>query len=253
VTAPVPDRLRVRFTKLDKVRFLGHRDLARVWERTTRRAGLDVAYSEGFSPRPRLSFGLALSTGYESLGEYLDIDLWTVPTDLAALPGRLSALLPEGIDVSAVCLVERSEPSLQQAVTSCSWQIDVSGSALDNSAPDVSAVDHLTEVVARALAAPQLVHERERKGQVVVDDLRPQILALVVEGPIDGSSMVRLTAELGTQPRTLRPAELLAALDPPITEGRVRRTHQWMTRDGARREVLPAGATHALHAGERAS
>jgi radical SAM-linked protein len=243
MTAPVPDRLRVRFTKLGKVRFLGHRDLARVWERTTRRAGLDVAYSEGFSPRPRLSFGLALSTGYESLGEYLDIDLWTVPSDLAALPGRLSALLPEGIDVSAVCLVERSEPSLQQAVTSCSWQIDVSGSA----------VDHLTEVVARALAAPQLVHERERKGQVVVDDLRPQILALVVEGPIDGSSTVRLTAELGTQPRTLRPAELLAALDPPVTEGRVRRTHQWMTRDGARREVLPAGATHALHAGERAS
>jgi radical SAM-linked protein len=243
VTAPVPDRLRVRFTKLGKVRFLGHRDLARVWERTTRRAGLDVAYSEGFSPRPRLSFGLALSTGYESLGEYLDIDLWTVPADLAALPGRLSSLLPEGIDVSAACLVERSEPSLQQAVTSCSWQIDVSDRAPDD----------LAEVVARALAAPQLVHERERKGQVVVDDLRPQILALVVEGLIDGSSTVRLTAELGTQPRTLRPAELLAALDPPVTEGRVRRTHQWMTRDGARREVLPAGATHALHAGERAS
>jgi radical SAM-linked protein len=241
VTAPVPDRLRVRFTKLGKVRFLGHRDLARVWERTTRRAGLDVAYSEGFSPRPRLSFGLALSTGYESIGEYLDIDLWTMPDDLAALPGRLSALLPEGIDVTAVSPVDRHEPSLQQAATSCSWQIDVADHT----------PDHLAEVVARALAASEIVHERERKGQVVVDDLRPQILALTVEGPVDTG--VRLVAELGTQPRTLRPAELLAALDPPIVEGRVRRTHQWMTRDGARREILPAGATDALHVGERAS
>ena len=57
---------RVRFTKLGKIRFLSHRDLARVWERGLRRTGVRVAYSEGFSPRPRLSFGLALSTGYES-------------------------------------------------------------------------------------------------------------------------------------------------------------------------------------------
>lgn len=241
MTAPVPERLRIRFCKLGKVRFLGHRDLARLWERTARRAELDVAYSEGFSPHPRLSFGLALSTGYESLGEYLDIDVWTAPTDMAALPGRLSALLPEGIDVSAVTLVDRREPSLQQAVTSCSWQIDI---------PDV-APDALAEVVERALAAPELVHQRERKGQVVVDDLRPQILALSVEGPVDDGA--RLLAELGTQPRTLRPAELLAALDPPLPEGRVRRTHQWIIRDGARRELLPLGATGALHVGERAS
>ena len=61
-------RQRVRFTKRGKVRFLSHRDLARVWERALRRAGIRVAYSEGFSPRPKVSFGLALSTWYESLG-----------------------------------------------------------------------------------------------------------------------------------------------------------------------------------------
>jgi radical SAM-linked protein len=248
---------------MGKVRFLGHRDLARVWERTTRRAGLDVAYSEGFSPRPRLSFGLALSTGYESDGEYLDIDLWTMPTDLAALPGRLSALLPEGIDVSVADVVDRAEPSLQQAVTSCSWQIDI---------PDRAPAE-LAEVVERALAAPELMHERERKGQVLVEDIRPQILTLAVEGPRDSTAVAldgtasstavvpdganerpaRLLAELGTQPPTLSPAELLAPLEPPIAEWRVRSTHQRMTRDGARREDLSIGAKHALHAGERAS
>lgn len=241
MTRPVPFRVRVRFTKRGKVRFLGHRDLARVWERALRRTRLPVTYSEGFSPRPRLAFGLALSTAYESLGEYLDIDLDELPADLAALPGRLSALLPEGIDVTAACAVSRSEPSLQQAVTSCSWLIDV----VDTTPAE------LAEVVDRALAAPSLMLARERKGNVVTDDLRPQIVALDVVGPT--ASGARLHAELGTQPRTLRPSELLAALDPPLEEGLVCRTHQWTTSDGARREILPLDATDAEHVGERAS
>ena len=68
-------RIRVRFVKVGKVRWTSHRDLARVWERAIRRVALPVAYSQGFSPRPKMHFGLALSTGHESLAEYLDIDL----------------------------------------------------------------------------------------------------------------------------------------------------------------------------------
>ena len=68
-------RLRVRFSKFGKVRFTYHRDVARIWERSLRRGDVAVAYTEGFSPRPKLSFGLALSTGYESYGEYLDVVL----------------------------------------------------------------------------------------------------------------------------------------------------------------------------------
>ena len=89
-----------------------------------------MAYTEGFSPRPKLHFGLALSTGHESLAEYLDIDL-TDPegaeVDLEALPERLTPLLPPGIDVEAVVVIDRSETSLQEAVTSCTWVIEVPG------------------------------------------------------------------------------------------------------------------------------
>ena len=79
-------RVRFRYSKAGKVRFCSHRDLARVWERALRRARLPVAYSEGFSPRPKLSFGLALSTGYESVAEYVDVELMT-STEPDALPG----------------------------------------------------------------------------------------------------------------------------------------------------------------------
>src|SRR5699024_6708938 len=140
----------VRFAKTGKVRWTSHRDLARIWERAIRRVGLPVAYSEGFSPRPKLHFGLALSTGHESLAEYLDVDL--DPTSpaapdaaaLTALPERLSTALPVGIDATAVAVIDRSGDSLQQAVTSCSWRIEVRG-ATPAEARD--AID-------RALAAP---------------------------------------------------------------------------------------------------
>ena len=68
-------RLRLRFTKEGKIRFTSHRDVARMWERALRRSRLPLAYSQGFVPHPLVSFGLALPTGCESKGEYLDLRL----------------------------------------------------------------------------------------------------------------------------------------------------------------------------------
>src|SRR5580765_4058519 len=93
---PMNSRYRIRFSKLGKIRFTSHRDVARMWERALRRATLPVAYTEGFSPHPKLSFGLALSTGHESLGEYLDIDMAT-PVAVEELPARLDPCLPIGL------------------------------------------------------------------------------------------------------------------------------------------------------------
>ena len=95
-------RVRFRFTKLGKVRFTSHRDVARAWERALRRAELPVALTEGFNPRPKVHFGLALPTGAESLGEYLDVDFRDgEPVVVEALPELLSPRLPDGIDVEA--------------------------------------------------------------------------------------------------------------------------------------------------------
>ncbi|MDW3218048.1 MAG: TIGR03936 family radical SAM-associated protein [Acidimicrobiales bacterium] len=235
-------RIRIAFDKHGKIRFTSHRDVARIWERTLRRASLPVAYSEGFSPRPKLSFGLALSTGHESDAEYLDVELDPdrVPEDLDldALATDLSERLPVGMTVSAVTFIERSTPSLQQAVTSCTWQIDV---------VDVDA-DTVAGAVARALAAEDLIVTRERKGKEVTDDLRPLVLSLDVIGPTgdanDADSVigVRLLAELGTQPRAVRVSELLAALDPPLTERRVVRLHQWIQSDDTDERSDPLSA-----------
>jgi radical SAM-linked protein len=251
-------RIRFRFTKLGKVRFTSHRDVARIWERAMRRAALPVALTEGFSPRPKVHFGLALSTGYESLGEYLDVDFRPPEArglDLAALPQQLTRVLPEGLTVEAVAVIDRSEMSLQQAVTTCTWHIELPGST----------PGELAQQVERLLAADRVEITRERKGQQVDDDLRPAIVDLTVgdsaTGPgsgMQGTGAV-LQAELATQPRSVRPAELLGAFDPPQPDaitvgGRVCRVHQWIIIDGAKREPLTSpSATSTTHAEARAS
>ena len=228
-------RIRVQFAKTGKIRWTSHRDVARMWERAFRRTDLPLAYSVGFSPRPKVSFGLALSTGHESAAEYLDLELdpeRTAGLDVAALPARLSAALPDGIDVLAAAVIGDRRDSLQHEVTSTTFEITCAGASLDE----------LASAVAAALAAPAIVITRTRKGQAAEDDVRPAILA--VEGleavaTDDGRPAVRFTAELATQPRGLRPAELLSAFgavgSPALEEVRVRRTHQWISRaDGAR-------------------
>ena len=248
-------RVRFRFTKTGKVRFTSHRDVARAWERALRRAQLPVALTEGFSPRAKVHFGLALPTAHESLGEYLDVDFRDgMDVAVDALPALLTPLLPEGIDVERAAEVPTNQTSLQQAVTSCSWTIQAVGLDLD---PAEAAT-------ARLLTAESLPVTRQRKGKDVTDDIRPYILHLAVTGLIPdvrspsgeriiAPSGVELEAELGTQPRGLRPAELIEALGPDVSEGRVRRNQQWITLDGARHEPLPARATSTTYARARAS
>jgi len=233
-------KVRVRFSKQGKIRFTSHRDVARAFERALRRARLPIRYTEGFSPRPRLSFGLALPTGYESEAEYLDVELDGAPCDgalgsLDDLSARLDAALPEGIRVLAVALVDRDSDAIQEAVTSCTWQIDL-------------AADHATvvDLIERVRSADRIVVERERKGRPSTDDVRPQVLSLDVVGEVPTGT--RLLADLGTRPRTLRPAELLTAIAPSLPSARVRRLHQWIEQDGARREPIALAVPSAPRA-----
>jgi radical SAM-linked protein len=224
-------KLRLRSTKIGKVRFTSHRDAARIWERALRRIGLPIAATEGFTPRPKISFGLALPTGAESIAEYVDLELRqgvaVADVDLPTLPERLSGALPIGFDV--LVAAER-EPggSLQEAVTSCTWELW---------SPQLTADDHRT--ACRLLESNELVLERERKGKRSADDVRPMLLDLRPDPTGD-----RLVADLVTIGRALRPGEL-AQLAYPNTDARdvrVLRTHQWIEHDGERHEVLPLPA-----------
>ena len=232
-------RVRLRFTKFGRVRYLGHRDVARVWERAIRKAELPIAYSEGFSPRPRVHFGLALSVGHESFAEYLDIDLRDEALgslQISGLPSRLSACLPVGIDVTAAIPVAFNEPSLQATVDVVSWQFIVEGT-----------LGQVTDSVGALMSRAEVPISVTRKGSEQVVDLRPALLDLHVAA---SPAMVPATNEetpvgvvvhcdVATKPRSFRPAEVLATFDPPLRERRVRRIEQWIIQGDERRPPVP--------------
>ncbi len=225
-------KLRVRSTKIGKVRFTSHRDAARMWERALRRAELPVAATEGFTPRPKISFGLALPTGAESIAEYVDIelrrDVGAADVDLHTRPERLSDALPVGFDVLVVAEREPGRDSLQESVTSCTWELW---------SPQLTAEDH--HAAPRLLEAGELILERERKGKRSADDVRPLILD-VRPAPTGDRTIV----DLVTVGRDLRPGEFAELAYPHVDplDVRVLRTHQWIDHDGPRREVLPLPA-----------
>jgi radical SAM-linked protein len=226
-----------------------------MWERAFRRVGLPLSYSEGFSPRPRVSFGLALPTGHESVAEFLDVELSDVSgVDIGGLAVRLSGALPSGVDATAAEVVAPGTPSLQEDVIACTWWWV--GAPVEGAEP--IGPEDMEARVASVLAARSVVVTRNRKGGPQAEDIRPGILSLQLSGPVgsDPSQGMGLEADLACQPRSLRPTEVLAALGADLEERSVRRTHQWILREGARREPLVAGpdvATGAPHALERAS
>jgi len=241
VTSELPDRLRLRYEKVGRLRFTSQRDLARIWERLLRSVGAPLRYSEGFSPHPILAFAAALPTGAASLAEYLDVRFdakeqraampWAVGTGTIAGIGDLVAALneraPEGLRITAAAGLDGTEDSLQEQVALVRWELVVEGLA----------ETEVQERCERMMASSEVLVQRERKGRTVVDDIRGNILTLSTT-PGAAWSMV---TELRTQPRGIRPMELLGALDPALRMVRATRTHQWIERDGSRREPLENG------------
>ncbi len=114
--------VRVRFAKRGRVRFISHRDVARAFERGLRVAGVPVAVTRGFTPHPRIGFGLALAVGHESDAEYLDVGLERAVEPVGVVDG-LAAVLPEGLTPGAAADLAPGAPALQEAVTSVEYLV----------------------------------------------------------------------------------------------------------------------------------
>ncbi len=233
--------VRVRFSKLGKVRWTSHRDVARMFERAFRILELPLEFSEGFSPHPKVSFGLALSTGYESNEEFLDFSL-AKPIDLETLPERLTTALPLGMTVNCAVLLDDRVPALQETVTAVEWIFEVGRD--DDVAIDV---DEFIAAVDAALACDEITIRRSRKGKLVDDDVRGAIRHCTVTSKV-GAGTVVCELEVSTQPRSAKPLDVLAAIMQvtpaigPLVERSVLRMSQWIERDGARLSPLDADA-----------
>jgi radical SAM-linked protein len=163
-------RVRITFAKGDALRYISHLDLARTWERVLRRAGLPVAYSQGFNPRQRFQIAAALPVGVVGRAELLDV--WLVePLSPEEILDRLGPALPSGLEVSRVVEVELRSPSLQSQMRTATYR------ALVRSPEPVEAIQGRVQGL---LQAPTLPRRRHHKGAMQTYDLRPLIRTIDV-------------------------------------------------------------------------
>jgi len=180
--APVVQRVRLRYAKRGPMRFTSHRDFARAFERAILRAGVPIAYSQGFSPHPKVSYASAAPTGMASEAEYLEIGL-RAPVDPAELRAALDAALPPGLDVlDAVETGVTGAGSLAERVDASAWRVELPGVA----------VDDLRHAVAAFLAAPDVVVERLTKQGRRAFDVRAAVVSLTVADPLAGAESVTM-------------------------------------------------------------
>ena len=186
-------RVRITFSKTGALRYIGHLDLNTIWERGTRRAGLPLAYSQGFHPQPKIHIAAALPLGFSSRCEVLDMRL-NEDINLDELPKRLQDAMPTGIGILQVESVDERAPAIQTQVLSAEYEV-VLTEAADES--------ELKRKVEELLARPSLPRERRSKKY----DLRPLIESIEILS--ENKIFMRLSAHEGA---TGRPDEVLDAL-----------------------------------------
>lgn len=194
-------RLRVRYTKEGRTRFVSARDLPSVWERALRRADLPIAYSEGFTPHPKVSFPDALPVGYASTGEYAELT-FAVPVDPHDAVARLDVELPEGMDILAAVAVPEGAPRLATLLRATLWELVYPTGVLRT---------ELGAAVGELLGADRAEIERPHPGGTRTIDVRPAVLAVHV-GHLDGGTTPVIRAVLRNDGPTVRPTDLHAAL-----------------------------------------
>ncbi len=117
-------RLRVRFSRGEEIKFISHLDIMRLWERTFRRAEITLAYSEGFSPHPRISLAAPLAVGVTSQAELMDVFLVKMVSP-HWFAGVVTQQLPAGIEVLGVYQIALAVPSLQSQVRYAEYQVEL--------------------------------------------------------------------------------------------------------------------------------
>lgn len=190
-------KVRVKFKKYGPIRFIGHLDVMRYFQKAIRRAELDIAYSAGYSPHQIMSFASPLGVGLESNGEYMDIELNTVTTSQDIMD-RLNAVAADGIEVISVKELPEGAGNAMASVAAAGYTIRFR----EGRAPGFSMKDNL----ARFLEQEQILITKETKKSTLEVDLKPGIYEFKINE--DGSIYILVDA---SSSGNIRPAVLIEA------------------------------------------
>ncbi len=192
---PPVQRVRLRYVKRGRLRFLSHRDFSRAFERAVLRAHIPMSYSSGFHPHPRISYAGAAPTGAASEAEYVEIALARViePADAAA---AINAVMPAELVIEAAA--NASETSLADLLQASEWVIDLP-----------YAFDVAEPVVSKFRDAAEVTTERMTKKGLRTFDARAAVVSMTA---VPEGSGTRLRVVLRHGEPMVRPDDVVTAL-----------------------------------------
>ena len=195
-------KLRIQFSKYGPLRFIGHLDVMRFFQKAIRRAEIDIAYSSGFSPHQIMSFASPLGLGVESRGEYLDIQVneptgdrpAKVPMNAQEMKDRLNAVCVEGIEIIRIVRLPENAGNAMASGAAASYTAAMKqDEAVRQAGVSLSDFSCLESVIPAFLAQEQIFITKETKKGVSQMDIRPGIFSLsvhdgILEFQVDASS-----------------------------------------------------------------
>ena len=232
-------RVRARYAKQGKLRFVSAIDLGRIWERALRKAQLPIGYSEGFTPHPKVSFPDALALGYASTGEYVELT-FAVPVHVATAVAAFNRAAPDGLRIVDATEVADGAPRFARWLRASFWELRYcygETAGLHDGVRALAVADHLPV-------------DRERKGTTTKLDLKPALHEIVADGDV-----VRVILHHTEPP--FRPSEVHQLLRAAVGESLhdpqlVTRIAQGSPESGGIREAL-SGQLLPIAAGEHAA
>lgn len=190
-------RLRIKFRKYGSIRFIGHLDVMRFFQKAIRRAGIDVVYTRGFSPHQIMAFAAPLGVGLQSNGEYMDIEVGSIVSCQDTLE-RLNRASVPGIEVTSVKVLPDTAGNAMASVAAAAYTVRFR----EGREPQTD----IAAVLPAFLEKEQILITKEAKKGSRVLDLKPGIFRLTYE---KGIFHMLLDASSGGN---IKPAQVVEAL-----------------------------------------
>lgn len=197
-------KLRARVIKGAEVRFISHLDFMNTLTRALRRAELPIAFSQGYNPRPQISFGSALAVSLTSDSEYIDFEL-TKRLDQAEFRLRLNKELPQGIKIEKAMEVPLKSDSLMSIINAGSYIVSLE---FNKKLTNAQVQDKIDDFMKKNEI--KIMRKRRNKSDRELD-LRPMIFSLDLLRVQEKSGTIQMMVQTGSA-GNVRPQEVIRAL-----------------------------------------
>lgn len=162
-------KIRIKFKKYGVMRFIGHLDIMRYFQKAMRRADIDIAYSEGFSPHQIMSFAAPLGVGIISDGEYLDIEVHSTRSSKESIDA-LNAVMVDGMEITEYVQLADDAKKSMTIVAGAEYNV-----YYKDPAKAVVEKEQLAEAIAKYFSQEELLITKQTKKSERVIDIKPHI------------------------------------------------------------------------------